>query len=264
MLEALQHDCNSFGTFTYSDEHVPTGVEGVPTLDPRHPRDFLKRLRKALEPETIRYYLVGEYGDASGRPHYHAALFGYPGCEYGRTRQKERCCNACDTLRATWGLGHIVNGELNVQSAAYIAGYVTKKLDKSNPRLGERFPEFARMSLRPGIGGDAMWDVASTLLAFGLDEKGDVPSHLRHGAKLLPLGRYLRRRLRTYVGKAADSPQETIDQGKEALRPMWEDAQNAPTGFRGATFKSLVLTAHDVRVGQMETKRRIYKDHETL
>lgn len=44
---------------------------------------FFKQLRKRLEPKTIKYYCVGEYGDhwrpisPKGRPHYHALIFYY-------------------------------------------------------------------------------------------------------------------------------------------------------------------------------------------
>jgi len=40
---------------------------------------FVKRLRKDQDARglaKIRYYLVGEYGDQTKRPHYHAAIFG--------------------------------------------------------------------------------------------------------------------------------------------------------------------------------------------
>lgn len=48
------------------------------------------------------------------------------------------------------------------------------------------------MSLRPGIGADAMWDVASVMMQY---RQSQVPMSLRHGTRVLPLGRYLRSKL---------------------------------------------------------------------
>lgn len=55
------------------------------------------------------------------------------------------------------------------------------------------------MSLKPGIGADAMEAVSCALSrsrSMGLTVK-DAPQHLRHGSNKLPLGRYLRRRIRS-------------------------------------------------------------------
>lgn len=258
MLEALTHEYSSFATLSYDDTTLPKNDGGDATLRSEHVRDWLKRFRRAIEPDKVRFYLVGEYGDASWRPHYHAALFGYAPCVWGSTRPRASCCQQCDRIRSTWGFGHIFLGELNVKSAAYIAGYVTKKLTNSNDgRLNGRDPEFARMSLKPGIGGDAMWDVASTILSFGLDEKGDVPAQLRHGPKLMPLGRYLRRRLRTFVGKDASAPPETLLEAKAELLPVWESTKGVTN--RGALFKTLALNANDVKSSSLENKSRIWK-----
>lgn len=263
MLESLLHECSSFGTLSYDDTTLPKNLAGDATLSSEDARNWIKRFRRAIEPAKVRYYLVGEYGDASWRPHYHVALFGYAGCEWGSTRAKEKCCRQCDTVRSTWGNGHIHLGELNVQSAAYIAGYVTKKLtNRADGRLNGRNPEFARMSLKPGIGGDAMWDVASTILAFGLDEKGDVPAQLRHGPKLMPLGRYLRRRLRTYVGKDASAPQETLDEAKAELSPLWESTEGIVN--RGALFKTLAVNANENAASSVANKAHIWKKRGTL
>ena len=67
MLEAMCHGDNAFVTLTYEDDNVRS-------LVPKDPQDWLKRIRKAVEPLRLRYYLVGEYGDISERPHYHVAL----------------------------------------------------------------------------------------------------------------------------------------------------------------------------------------------
>lgn len=137
LLEQHSHEFSSFATLTYSDDALPAGN----TLVPKHTQDWLKRLRALLGPaRPLRYYLVGEYGDESQRPHYHAALFGLSHLEG-------------ELLRTSWGHGHIQLGTLTKESAQYIAGYVTKKMTApDDPRLQGRHPEFARMSLRPGIG----------------------------------------------------------------------------------------------------------------
>lgn len=96
-----------------------------------------------------------------------------------------------------------------------------------DPRLLGRHPEFARMSLKPGIGADMVDEVASTLMQFNLEDsaQGDVPSSLRHGTRMMPLGRYLTRRLRTRVGKEANAPQETISARALELLPMFKAAR---------------------------------------
>lgn len=220
-LEALSHSSSAFITLTYSDEYLPKGG----SLAPEETRDWLKRIRTAVSPHKLRYYLVGEYGDQTWRPHYHVALFGYPICAHGMSRynrERESCCKACDLVRDTWGRGNIYSGSLGTKSAQYIAGYVTKKMTRfDDPRLQYRMlelgvnlhPEFCRMSLKPGLGADYLHELASTIMEFDLAEmQGDVPSSLRHGSRLLPLGRYLRSKLRVLVGmKDGKAPQETLD-----------------------------------------------------
>lgn len=41
-------------------------------------QDWLKRLRQNIRPFKIRYFLVGEYGGETQRPHYHVILFNFP------------------------------------------------------------------------------------------------------------------------------------------------------------------------------------------
>lgn len=266
MLETKAHGQSAFATLTYASDAAPRSVSGVASLNPTDAQNWLKRLRREIEPLRIRYFLVGEYGDVTQRPHYHAALFGFPSCEFGNTRKMERCCDACETVRRSWGHGHIFLGDLTLQSSAYIAGYVTKKLDSKNPALGERFPEFARMSLRPGIGAPALREVAKTVVRHELvDKLGDVPSQLTHGTKTFPLGRYLTRKLRSRCGLSESAPEVTVQKSQEELRPMWEAAQSLPRGIRAAAFKSMVLDAFDTKAGQLAARQSIKgKKHEAF
>lgn len=263
MLEALQYKDNAFVTLTYDDEKIPVTPDGLPTLNPKHLQDWLKRIRKVWEPNKLRFFAVGEYGDTTERPHYHLAMFNYPSCSYGMSRYAKRlnCCPQCDAVRDTWGLGHVFLGTLEDHSASYIAGYVTKKLTaKDDYRLNGRHPEFARMSLRPGIGAGAMHEVASSLMEFDLEHReDDVPSSLRHGSRILPLGRYLKQRLRAYVGKDTKTPEKVLEEYKETLRPLREDAFNS-----SESFAKKIVEAADGKVARMEAKQRLKRKDRPL
>lgn len=216
LLESYGHEHSSFITLTYSDDNLYYNNSLHPTLNPKHLQNFLKRIRRASDPTKLRFYGVGEYGDKSWRPHYHLALFGYEPCYRPTGTRKDllakgqSCCPPCDLIQEKWSIGRgknkryiggIDNAKVENQSAGYIAGYVTKKLTKSDdPKLQGRHPEFSRMSKTPGIGAIEIEKIAIALQSqFGqsmLTEHGDVPVSLNHGARSLPLGRYLRDKIR--------------------------------------------------------------------
>lgn len=201
MLEAGLNADNCFLTLTYERDPV--------SLVPHDHRMFMDALRKRLSPIKVRYYMVGEYGEKSDRPHFHYALFGYPTCQRRRRRNmKYRCCAACDLLEDVWGKGLIKNLPLEMGSARYIARYVLKKMTRfDDPRLGNRHPEFSRKSLKPGIGAGVLESVASVITRYNLlTPQGDVPVTLRHGDLEWPLGRYLRKKLRVHLGLKPQAP----------------------------------------------------------
>lgn len=200
LIEQLCHEHSSFVTLTYRDGLCPD------ELRPDHLRDFLKRLRRRVYPARLRFYGVGEYGTRSGRPHYHLALYGYPSCAgdprlaLGSSRLlKDGCqCAPCSVVRKAWDFGHVLVGTLEQRSASYISRYVLKKMTRRDDmRLNGRYPEFVRMSLRPGLGALVVPDVSQTLQSVLLHKKlTDVPLTIRVGSKEYPLGRYLRTMLR--------------------------------------------------------------------
>lgn len=264
MLETKLHAQNGFWTLTYSDDNLPLTKDGLPTLDAKHLTDFMKRLRNDYWPSKLRYFNVGEYGDRTERPHYHLALFNYPHCERGRTQfnRRRNCCSVCERVERIWGFGAVDCGQLEDASAAYIAGYVTKKLtSKGDPRLKGRKEEFARMSLKPGIGAGFIPEVASVLLTHNLDSTlTDVTSSLQHGRHVKPLGRYLTRKLRENVGKEPNAPEAVIQKQKDELSDVFETAKEiAPRGLYKETVKALITQKYDPQVTRLEAKQKIFK-----
>lgn len=242
MLEQRKHAHSAFVTLTYSDECLPEGG----TLVPRHLTLFLKRLRRAIEPVALRYFAVGEYGDDSWRPHYHAAVFGI-----GQFSQSviEKC----------WPMGYVLVGDLSQQSAQYIAGYVVKKLtNEHNDKLKGRYPEFARMSRNGGggLGATAMQDVARTLNdKYGaqlIAREGDVPSRLLIGGRPFPIGRYLRRKLREQLGFETIGGQEK----PKAIRAARLQEMSKGKGIGAVLDKENAVNAQ--KVIQVERKAQIW------
>lgn len=225
MLECYDNSLASFITLTYDPKQIPPGG----SLNPTDTTQWLKRIRKYVQPKflcykpvKLRYFLVGEYGERTFRPHYHLALFGFPSCQYTIPQQLHgsvcRCPN-CQIIYKTWGKGITFNGTLTFDSAQYVAQYVTKKITNENSSAydGEyprKYPEFCRMSNRPGIGANSLDKIVEFLKSpHGVNyiqQNGDVPSVLKHGGKQYPLGRYLKSVLRKKLGSDGTTPNQIL------------------------------------------------------
>jgi len=159
MHEAQMHKENCFITLTYNQDHYQPG------LLYRHFQLFMKRLRKHAK-KPIRFYMCGEYGDQNGRPHFHACLFGWSPSDQILFKKlpSGSLVFTSRTLEGLWPFGYSTVGTLTLESAAYVARYVMKKVTgpgadshywSLNPNTGELVqiePEFNKMSLKPGIG----------------------------------------------------------------------------------------------------------------
>jgi len=259
MLESLTHSANAFVTLTYADEHLPKDL----SLDPATLTGFLKRLRSRISPQRIRFYAVGEYGDESQRPHYHALLFGYQSCLRGRSIYSTRrpdCCSSCDRIRDTWGLGYVGLGSVTPESVGYVVGYIVKNMRRTDDwRLKGRWPEFSRMSLRPGIGFGALDELTQTIMRYNLDD--EPVTTLRHGKSRRQLGRYLNRKLEQMLG------QEKGVYNDEEVLALWDTAKAAtPQGgeIRRNYFKNLLMDASVQRVRNMSARMKIHKSEKPL
>lgn len=239
-LERMFHQDATFVTLTYQDSEVSDISSAwsadrpvIGNLVPKDPQKFIRKLRKMVD-SPLRFFLVGEYGDVSQRPHYHLALFGLPNCVYGKTRTHvSPCCGNCAVVNVAWAKGHSYLGELNSATASYIAGYVTKKWTKEDQwtkqKLKGRHPEFARMSLKPGIGAIAIKKLinftAQSRAGNHVNKCIDAPVVLRNDGSMLSLGRYLRRKWREALGREADPPQSVVQEHYREMLRMFQDGK---------------------------------------
>lgn len=153
--EAQMHKQSWFLTLTYNDEEIP----GNGSLDPKHFQSFVKDLRRDYPSGSVSYYGCGEYGGKTARPHYHAVLFGPQFLDRYKCISPDRApIWKSQDLDRYWGRGFAEIGTLTPASAAYVAGYVGKKIpardfQRVDVRTGEILvQEFSRMSLKPAVG----------------------------------------------------------------------------------------------------------------
>lgn len=136
---------------------------------------------------------MGEYGDRRGRPHYHICLFGVSLLDEHKVR------SAWFDFEKGEPRGFIKIDELNAGTAGYVSQYVVKKwTNGKDPYVAQllrgRLPEFPFMSLCPGIGYGAAELIAGAINS----ETSEVPKALRMDGQHVPLGRYIRSKIRGF------------------------------------------------------------------
>lgn len=159
-LELEEHrGIGRFLTLTYADPPE--------RLEYRDFQLFMKRYRKTYG--RCRFFVTGEYGEKSGRPHWHAILFGQSASTIGHLELP------------AWSHGYSFDGEANMQSLGYVAGYVLKKAGGLDEHL-------VRMSNRPGIGLRSIASLASSAAKVLADSESERwPSSYRFNGRNYPL-----------------------------------------------------------------------------
>jgi len=182
MHEASLHEQNCFITLTYDNDHCPSDR----SLNYGDFQRFMKRFRKRFKDSTIRFYMAGEYGEKFERPHFHACIFGYDFSDRVLwsvrngvslyTSAKLSSLWSCPKTRKSFGFSSV--GDVTFESAAYIARYVGKKIQRIES-LDGRKPEYSKCSLKRPIGKD--W-----FFAFPDSVFPDDAVTLQSGAKCKP------------------------------------------------------------------------------
>lgn len=164
VMESKLHDHSWFVTLTYDDQHLPFSdpidSSGYPTLVKRDVQLFIKRLRKMVAPEKIRYYCAGEYGTKTFRPHYHLIIFGLTlnDLKFYKLNDLKQSYYNSELLSTAWqNKGFVVVAPATYETMLYTARYVTKKLkgfESSFYKTAGIAPPFSLMSRKPGIAGN--------------------------------------------------------------------------------------------------------------
>ena len=221
-----------FVTLTYDDEHLPP--HGV---DKDEVQRFLKRLRKAIAPLKIRYYLCAEYGEHTLRPHYHAIFFNLSE-------------SYAQLIANCWSYGGVCVGSATPDSMQYVAGYITKKLVKSALAKYGFAPEFSLMSRKPGLGSGVVDSIIEVLRGYVPDQATsvDLPPGLLHSRRLLPFGRYLRSKIELAFGVDIVSSPQILQQ--------YCDFLSSKTGI---DFTDYLVRSDDGRAESIKARYTIYK-----
>lgn len=124
------------------------------TVSKRDCQLFIKRLRKHFfgsEKGNLKYMICAEYGDRTGRPHYHAIIFGIHFDDlipYKKSKRGNQIYMS-STLTKIWNNGICTIDSVQLNSA--IAQYCTKYCAKDSGRAQDTFMLFSR-----GIGREQL------------------------------------------------------------------------------------------------------------
>lgn len=179
-----------FVTMTIAPEHEKQISNGLLTLQPDLLRRFLVSQRTRNPGGMFRYFAVGEYGDETERPHFHACVF---------VDQSFRFADFMDG----WRYGFMTVAPMNNERAAYTAGYTTKKMTSDiDERLYGRHPEFAIWS-RKALGTQAahrlhQWYHTASGAEY-LARYGDISTQVRIDGQIYPLARVLADKMRRWL-----------------------------------------------------------------
>lgn len=207
MLELETSKKAIFVTLTYNDDHVPKQYDDADiligyTLDKRDCQLFMKNLRRDYDGKDghpyakIRFYLAGEYGPSTLRPHYHAIIFGlslddFPlkipkgtnelNQQYWIVPELENCWKDEDGTK-----GFVLASDVSWETCAYVARYVMKKA------FGNYVPpdeygfekEFVLMSRRPGLGKEYLDEHPGCL------DLENIPIATDDGSKKIQIPKY--------------------------------------------------------------------------
>ncbi|AXH75376.1 MAG: putative replication initiation protein [Microviridae sp.] len=142
VCESRMHEWSWFFTLTYDPEFMPADGK----VSKAHAYDWRIAMRSAFPGLSI--LLVGEYGERTERPHYHAAVFGVdftPICTNAAFGASEPMLLS-DQLQRIWGRGNVLLSPLQVARCRYIGSHFIKSYGRDDtfvsyprPAIGDSF-----------------------------------------------------------------------------------------------------------------------------
>lgn len=204
LMEQKSNDSSYFFTVTYDDENSPKVIydeDGdyvcLESLRKKDAQKFIKDLRRSFPQDHLRYYICGEYGSTTKRPHIHGIIFGLHLDDVEETRFKSVNNDVVlysAKFEKIWGKGFAELGTVTPASCSYVSRYVMKKAFSDTNMDCDKYGierEFNLMSRKPGIGRkfyDEHPDMFDNISYAMSTEKGSVniyPS--RYFKKLIEL-----------------------------------------------------------------------------
>lgn len=170
IAEGMLHKSMVFITLTYDDNNLKIAetitadgeIYNHATLDHEHWQKFMRRLRNAYPDKKLRFFMCGEYGTRTFRPHYHAIIYGIGLNDikdlkvWNRNKNGDLLYKSDYISLNIWQKGFVVIGDCEVSSCCYVAGYVDKKFSNTRGKkfyeMTEILPPYVKSSNRPGLG----------------------------------------------------------------------------------------------------------------
>lgn len=261
MMELQYHEHNYFVTLTYDDLHVPYSeyvdddsglITPMYTLLKEDVQLFMKRLRKrysVLSDDKIRFYLAGEYGESTARPHYHMILFGcdIPDLKFYKETPLGDSLYTSDWLSRIWNKGHVVVGDVTPESCNYVARYITKKQYGSSAEYYDKYnilPEFTLMSRKPGIGRLFYDDNKEKISKFDF-----IPLSTESGGVKVFTPRYFDKLLES------DDP-VLYEKRKDIKRKFSDDFKAAKLEQTSKRYEDMLRTEEEVQLNRVKIFKR--------
>lgn len=120
-----------FLTLTYKDEYRPNGLKHSDFAN------FMKRLRRRTGIDGVKMFVAGEYGETSGREHFHVLFYNHK-FDIEDIKKAWRDPDTHDDI------GFVYDGTCTPQAMKYVSGYINKK--GYDPGSGKR-PPYGRSSV---------------------------------------------------------------------------------------------------------------------
>ena len=222
-LEEKGNNHASFITLTYREEPENLEYNDI--------QRFHRRLRKNVGDEKIRFFIVGEYGEQSARPHWHALYYS----DTDRYLRK---------VEAAWSQGFAYIGECNYKTIGYVCGYTLK--NSIRPEI------IVRSSLKPGIGHDKMVEYGKKLARVRpCLEK--VPTRISLHGRSYPLDRYMYNTLEKAYLKGGGVINGRVSSTLGALRNLHFETVMGPE-FAEYRIEMAKSSAQEQRVNVLKTE----------